>query len=337
MSLAPTPRVALTGVADYSPGPAVGNAELEEVLQAPVQSLMSYFGVETRHYTIDPRTGQPREPGLGTTEMSARAAERAMERAQIDPERIDTLICGTSTPDGRLPPLTYAVQRRLRLGELAMYDMRGGCAVALQCLTLATALIQAGRAKAVLVTLADTISPHYLAPLLGRTDAATEDVINGLTFADGAAAVVVEAAEESPRGFDLRMVSSRSCFPGRSTGFGVDKTGTALHNHRAIRENLPVVMKAAVGELLAAQRDDDPAIDKLIVPQVNRSMVDIVKTDLHEKVFYVGHQIGNCPAPAILRAFALGIDRGEIVPGRTRVGVIAVETASWSYGVSLLQ
>lgn len=345
------PSLAITGLANYSPGPAVGNEELEDVLQAPVRSLMSYFGVQTRHYAIDPRTGEPREPGLGTSEMSARAGRAALAQAGLAPAQVDTLVCATSTPDGRLPPLTHAVQQKLGLGDIALFDLRGGCAVALQGLSLAAALIESGRARRVLVTLADTVSRYYLTPLLGRSDPRsdprTEDLINATTFADGAAAVVVEAAAQAQAGalgFELLSLSARSCFADRAHGFGVDGQGQSVHNHRAIREHLPVVMQTAVAELQAAQASHSldalgqPAaeIGKLIVPQVNRSMLDLVQSELHDKVFYVGDRIGNCPAPAILRALALGVEAGEIVPGHTRVGVIAIETASWSYGTALL-
>lgn len=328
--------LAITGLADYSPGPAVDNAELEEVLQAPVRSLMKYFGVEKRHYAIDPRTGAPREPGLGTAEMSARAARLAIERAGLETGDIDALICATATPDGRLPPLTHAVQGRLGLGDVGLYDLRGGCAVAMQGLTLAGALIESGRARRVVVTLADTVSPHYLKPLLGVADPGTEAVVNAATFADGAAAIVLQAAEGGHGGFELMRVGARSRFAQHALGFGVDAAGTTRHNHRAIKENLPQVMRAAVDELIAGTEGGADAIDRLIVPQVNRSMVDLVRSNLHDKVFYIGDRIGNCPAPAVMRALAAGVASGDIVPGQTRVGVIAVETASWSYGVSLL-
>lgn len=337
MSSLPRARLAISGLADYSPGPPVGNEELEDALQMPVKTLMRYFGIETRHYAIDPRTGEPREPGLGTTEMMVRAARQATERAGLEPAQLDTLICATSTPDTRLPPLTHAVQGRLGLGDVQLFDLRGGCAVAMQALTLASSLLQAGRAKRVLVTLADTISPHYLVPLRGRSDASAEDIINAANFADGAAALVVQAAEEGAGGFELLAVNARSRFPKQATGFGVDAAGSTTHNHRAIRDNLATVMGAAVDELLTAAAGSGVEVQRLIVPQVNRSMVDLVHTTLHDRLFYIGHRIGNCPAPAVMRALALGVDRGEIVRGQGAVGVIAVETASWAYGVALLQ
>lgn len=327
----------LTGLADYSPGPAVDNATLEAALQVPVRSVMEYFGVQARHYVMDPRSGELLEPGLGTTEMSIRAGRKALDRAGLEANAIDTLICATSTPDGRLPPLTHSVQRGLGIRQLQMYDLRGGCAVAMQALALADTLIESGRSRRVLVTLADTLSRHFLAPLLAGGKPRTEALVNALTFADGAAAAVVEAACEGREGFQLAAVTAQSRFACESPGFEVDADGHTSHNHRAIREQLPQVMGEAVRTLLDTnQAHDGRPIEHLIVPQVNRSMLGLVRSELHDRVYYVGHLIGNCPAPAILRALALGLDEGVLQPGQGRVGVIGIETASWTFGTALL-
>ena len=327
--------LSLTGLADYSPGPAIDNATLEDVLRTPVRSLMSYLGVEARHYAIDPRTGEALEHGLGTSEMSVRAGRQALIKAGLEARAIDTLICATSTPDGRLPPLTHAVQRGLGMADLQTYDLRGGCAVAMQALTLAGALIEAGRSHRVLVTLADTLSRHYLAPLIGREAPTIEELVNALTFADGAAALVIESAGERD-GLLLQRVSSRSCFAEAAHGFGVDGQGRTNHNHRAIRALLPQVVEAALTDLGVRGDGGADLLDVLIVPQANRSMLNLVRTSLSEKLFYAGHRIGNSPVPAIFRALALGVESGEIVPGRSRVGMIAVESASWTYGTAVL-
>lgn len=329
------PGVAIVGLAQYSPGPVVDNPTLASALQSDVHPLMGYFGITGRHYVIDPATGSLREPGLGTAEMSVRAGAAAMRHAGVDAAQVDAVICGTSTPDERLPPLTHRVQRRLGLLNATPYEIHGGCAASLQCLSLAAALIEGGRARCVVVTLADTLSPHYLAPLLtqdvGRIR--TADLVNACVFADGAAAVVVEAVSADRPGIELSGLRVSARFCARPIGFAVTAAGTTEHDHRAIREVLPDVLRAAVDELGNLHGG---TVDHLIVPQVNRSMVDLVHTALHDKVYYVGDRIGNCPAPAVLRALAIGVERGDLKPPSSRIGVIALETTSWTYGTALL-
>lgn len=335
MSARLAPRIAIVGLAQYSPGPVVENSALASALQSDIHSLLGYFGVTGRHYVVDPATGLPREPGLGTTQMSIRAGRAAMKDAGIDPAQVDALICGTSTPDGRLPPLTHQVQRQLGLPNATPYEIHGGCAASLQCLALAAALIEAGRAHCIVVTLADTLSSHYLAPLLAK-DASrirTADLINACVFADGAAAVVVQAVTADQPGIELSGLRVSARFHERPTGFTVTASGITEHDHRAIREALPDVLHAAVDDL---GRLHHGRIDHLIVPQVNRSMVDLVHTPLHDKVYYVGDRIGNCPAPAVLRALAIGVERGDLKPDSSRIGVVALETTSWTYGTALL-
>jgi 3-oxoacyl-[acyl-carrier-protein] synthase-3 len=327
----------ITGVSDYSPGPPVSNAELEEVLQVAVSTQMAYFGVEARHFVIDPLTGKRREPDLGTTEMAARAAQEALAQAGVELGEVDWLITASSTPDERLPPLTYKVQRRLGLSSVQMVDLRGGCTVALQALLTACSLIESGRARTVLVTAADCISPHYFAPLLqAKGHISSEDLLNGLAFADGAGAIVVQAKPER-RGLRVKHVDVASHFPDRDVGFSLNAYGEASHNHRAIRTVLPKVVARAMDDLLSPVGGDPKEIDVLIVPQVNRSMIGIARTEaMDEKRFYVGHEIGNCPAPAIYRALARAISAGKVTPGESAVGILGIETASWCYGVSLL-
>lgn len=327
----------ITGVADYSPGPAVTNAELEEILQVSVSTLMTYFGVESRHFVVDPTSGKRREPNLGTTEMSARAAEKALTQAGLELTQVDCLITASSTPDERLPPLTYQVQRRLGLGPVRMLDLRGGCTVAMQALSTACALIESGRSQTILITAADCISPHYFAPLLqAKGNLSSEDLMNGLAFADGAGAIVVQAKPER-RGLNVHYVDIASRFHDRDVGFTLNAYGEAIHNHKAIRTVLPEVVARAMEDLLAPLEGNSDKLDVLIVPQVNRSMIGIARTEtMDEKRFYVGHELGNCPAPAIYRALALAIERDKIKPGKSLVGILGIETASWCYGVSLL-
>jgi len=330
-------EIAITGVADYSPGPPVTNAELETALQTPVTTLMNYFGVESRHYVIDPATGERREPGLGTTEMSVRAARSALQQAGVEIGEVDFLITSSSTPDDRLPPLTYQVQRRLGLGEIRTLDLRGGCTVAMQALTTACTLIESGRANTVLVTAADCISPAYFAPLLkANAKLSSENLMNGLAFADGGGAIVVQARPKV-KGLRVLHADIASRFHTRDVGFSLDASGSAIHNHRSIRSVLPDVAARAMKDMLGPVDGNADKIDVLIVPQVNRSMIRVAGNEgMDSKRFYIGHEIGNCPAPAIFRAMARAIERGNIQTGESCVGVLGIETASWNYGVALL-
>lgn len=329
--------IAITGVGEFSPGEPVTNPLLESILGPSVRILMGFLGVDSRHFVVDPRTGRLLEPGLGTTEMCARAAESAMARAGVVGADVDMLITASSTPEAVLPPLTYAVQRRLGLPQVQMIDIRGGCTAAIQGLMVAEAMIRSGRARCVLITAADCISPHYYVPLLSAKDPNSERVLNGLAFADGAGAVVLRAVDSRSEGMALDFVRTTSRFSERKVGFGLGSDGIAIHSHRAIRDILPQVAQCAVTELVEASGGSPDEIDTLIVPQINRSMLGIAETEeMDRKRFYIGNEIGNCPAPAIFRALNRAIDQGRIVPGQTRVGIIAIETASWLYGVSRL-
>lgn len=331
-------QIAITGVGDYSPGNPVTNDELASILPFPVKMMMSYFGVESRYYVVDPRTGQPREEGLGVAEMSARAARQAMKQAGIESTDIDMLVTATSTPDAPLPPLSHSVQRLLGLPRVQMLDIRGGCVTSVQGLMVAEAMILAARANTVLVTAADCISPHFYTPLLHHNDPSSEAIMNGLLFADGAGAVVLRRSDLAPSGcMHLKFAQVVSRFSDKAPGFGLGHGGVTQHKHRQLRDTLPIVANAANEDLLRASGGIHDDIDVLIVPQANRSMLNLVQTnEMRWKQFYLGHLTGNSPAPAILRALCKAIECGRIQPGKTRVGIIAIESASWLYGVARL-
>jgi 3-oxoacyl-[acyl-carrier-protein] synthase-3 len=341
MDIFPDKEVAISGVGSYSPGPAISNDELEGILKVPVKTVMSYFGVETRHYVVDPKTGKRIEPELGVTEMAARAAKKAMDNSNITTSDIDFLITSSSSIETMLPPFTHQVQSRLGLSSIQMLDIRGGCAASMQGLMIAQSLLRTGQARRVLIVGSECISPYYYVNLLNNTDPRTEDIMNGLVFADGAGAVIVELREEAEaRGVAnqvLKFIKSPSNFHDRPPGFGLDAKGRPRHNHKAIREVLPEVVKEA-GELLARGVSQvQGGVDLLISPQANPSMIGLGDPyEFARERFYIGSETGNAPAAAIFRAMDKAIERGKLMPGKTRVGILGLETSSWGYSVAYL-
>lgn len=312
--------------------------------------MMEYFGVRTRHFVVNPATGERREPELGTTEMSARAGELAMAAAGVTAADIDLLITNSSTPDTRLPPLTHSVQRRLGLKSVQVLDLRGGCAAGVQVLALARMFVAAGMSRCALVCSAECTSPYYYSLLLDKRRRERAELLNGLLFADGAGACVVTSENPQKAGFRLGYVRSQSSFSDRDLGYelhGREGFVTTRHNHKAIRRTLPDVVSAAFKDLHTGSIHNGATFDTVLVPQVNRSMIDMVVAEPDTETggpskfqlpnaFYIGEEIGNVPAAALPMALDIAVHRGVVRPGQSRVGMIALETTSWAYAVAEL-
>lgn len=331
--------ISVVGVGSYSPGEPISNERLEAVLGVPVSTMMRFFGVNSRYFAVAPETGEPLEADLGCMEMAARAGEAALRSANVTAAEVDLLITATSTPDRELPPFPYELQKRLRIRQCQIIDIRGGCAASLQGLKVAQAMLQAGQLRCALICGADFVSDKFYTPLLRKPEPRTEQVMNAAAFGDGAGAVVLKhraASDGGLVGLDIDFLNVTSRFTEMKTGFHLNR-GVAEHDHRAMKLALPQVVEAMRVEFMKRIGSVDN-IDLLIVPQANGALMGLNQSHpLDAKQFYIGHETGNAPAAAIFRAIDVAWARGLLVPGRTRVGIFALESASWLYAIGRLQ
>jgi len=127
------------------------------------------------------------------------AALEALAMAGLAPADLDAIVYATSTPDQFLPGNGVYLQRELCIAaSIPAIDIRMQCAGFVYALSVADAYIRTGTFRRVLVVGQEVQST--------RLDVSTAGRYTSVIFADGAGAVVLEAAEESGRGilaFDL--------------------------------------------------------------------------------------------------------------------------------------
>jgi 3-oxoacyl-[acyl-carrier-protein] synthase-3 len=100
---------------------------------------------------------------------------------------IDTIICGTCTPDRRLPSAACDVQAKLGGGTAAAFDVVAACPGWLYSLTVAEGLIASGASHRVLALGGDRLSS-----IVDREDRNT-----AVLFGDGAGAAVLVPAVDN--------------------------------------------------------------------------------------------------------------------------------------------
>lgn len=147
------------------------------------------------------RTGilERRVAGKDETLVDLAAAAGRSALADAGVEEADAVIVATFTPDERLPGAAPQVASRLGLDRAAAFDLNAGCAGFLYALTQATALVETGAARRVLVVGADIMSRV--------TDYA--DRRSCVLFGDGAGAFLVQESR-SPRLGPFRLYSDGS-------------------------------------------------------------------------------------------------------------------------------
>jgi 3-oxoacyl-[acyl-carrier-protein] synthase-3 len=162
----------ITGLGTYLPERLVTNRELPPL--DPPHSLadMDKVGVRARGIASDEED---------VLFMALRAAERALEKAQVSADSLDFLILANWTERRYVPDFAPRVQQALGARRAFAFDIGGACAGFLYGLTLAHGYLQNPRFQRGLVLASDR-STRHVRPRSRAT----------LVFGDAAAAMVVE-------------------------------------------------------------------------------------------------------------------------------------------------
>ena len=290
-ALPPNVRGAIiTGWGTALPPQVVTNHDLEKT-------------IDTSHDWIVERTGiHERRVGGSTVGLSVESGRAALEMSGVDPLSIDALILATTTPDRTVPASAPAVQTELGL-QCGAYDLNAACSGFVYAMVQAHGMIAMG-AKKVLVIGTDT-----LARITDWSDRNT-----AILFADGSAAVVLEAVEG----------------PGQLLGWDLDADGTAekflyaevggflqMDGKEVFRKAVRIMVDSATKSMQhAGVTADDIA---LVVP--HQANIRIIQASLDrlgmsiDKTAVVLHRTGNTSAASIPLALADALDNGRVKKG----------------------
>lgn len=186
---------AITAVGAYVPDFVLSNKVLETMVDTNDEWITSRTGIKERRILKD--------KDKGTSYLAIRAAEDLIQKSGIDPKEIDLVLVGTVTPD--MPVAATAVYVASKIGAVNAfaYDLQAACSSFLYGISTASAYIESGRYKKVLVIGADKMSS-----IIDYTDRAT-----CIIFGDGAGAALFEPNYEG-LGFQDEIL--------RSDGIGRD-------------------------------------------------------------------------------------------------------------------
>src|SRR6056297_2542166 len=169
---------AITAVGAYVPEFVLTNKNLETMVDTNDEWITSRTRIKERRILKD--------PDKGTSFLGIEAANNLIEKSNLDPKEIDLVILASVTPD--LPVAATAVHIATQIGatNAFAYDLQAACSGFLYAMSTASAYIESGRYKKVLVVGADKMSS-----IIDYTDRTT-----CIIFGDGAGAVLMEPNEE---------------------------------------------------------------------------------------------------------------------------------------------
>ncbi len=147
-----------------------------------MERIHSKTGIARRHIAA---------PDECASDLGVAAAKKLFEQQDINPKSIDFLLLCTQTPDYPLPTTACLMQDRLGLPtSCGALDFNLGCSGFVYGLSIADGLIRSGAVKRVLLVTAETYS-KYIHP----ADRSLRTI-----FGDGAAATLIDAADEPSLG-----------------------------------------------------------------------------------------------------------------------------------------
>ncbi|MBM7623820.1 beta-ketoacyl-ACP synthase III [Sporohalobacter salinus] len=320
-------KAGVTGVGSYVPEKVVTNYDLEDIVDTSDEWIRSRTGIEERRIAKEDAT---------TSDLAYKAAESALNDADLSPEELDLILVATVTPDMMFPSTGCLLQDRLGATNAAAFDLEAGCSGFVYSISVATQFVRTGAYDNVLVIGAETLSKIIN----------WEDRNTCVLFGDGAGAAVVQPVES---GGVLSTVLGADGSGGELLKMpaGGSKRPASLET---VKENLHYihmegnsVFKFAVramgkGAMKALEKADleKKDVDFLIPHQANIRIIDGAAKRLNldnDDVFVNLDKYGNTSAASIPIALAEAAEAGRINSGDNVVIVGFGAGLTWAASV----
>ncbi|KIC19150.1 MULTISPECIES: beta-ketoacyl-ACP synthase III [unclassified Leisingera] len=301
-----TRRAVVVGTGHYLPERVVENAEFEATLDTTDEWIRSRSGIERRHFAAEGET---------TSDMAAKAAERALADAGLTADDVDAIVVATSTPDLTFPSAATMVQSKLGMTKGFAFDVQAVCAGFVYALSNASALIASGQANRVMVIGAETFSR-----IMDWTDRGT-----CVLFGDGAGALLLEAQEQPGTNADRGILATDLNSDGRYKDLLYVDGGVSTQSTGHLRMQGNQVFRHAVEKLAStANTALDRAglsaadVDWIVPHQANIRIIQGTAKKMGlsmDNVVVTVQDHGNTSAASIPLALSVGKERGQIKEG----------------------
>jgi len=305
-----TMRAGILGTGHSYPEGILTNADLEKMVDTSDDWITSRTGIKQRRKAA---------PGEYTSLFAVRAAQEAIERAGLEADDIDLLLCATVTPDQILPSTGCIIQAELGANKAAAMDIVAACSGFLYGLAIADTMIRTGQSKYALVIGAEILSQY-----VDYTDRQT-----CILFGDGAGAAVLGAVD-GDRGILAARIRSDGRYleqlfsPGGGTRRPPSSETIAAGDH-FFKMKGNELFKVAVRSMADVSREVleeaglKPEDVTLFIPhQANQRITDAVASKLNvgsERVYSNIAMHGNTSSASIPIGLDECVEAGKISPG----------------------
>ena len=320
----------IVGLGMYAPPKSLTNDDLEKMVDTSDSWIMERTGIKLRRIA---------EPRTACSDLCLEASRRALADAGMSPSEIDIIVVGTCTPDMPLPSTACFLQMKLGAGRAFALDVNAACSGFLYSLSVADAMIRAGRGRKALV-----VGGEIISSVTDYTDRNT-----CILFGDGAGAAVLSECPDGEGVLSCHLHSDGNLWeliyaPGGGTvhPYGPEVAENRMHAIRlAGNETFKQAVTRMVEVSLEALRQNHAGISDiaLFVPhQANMRIISAVGKRLgvpEEKVFVNLERYGNTSAASIPIALAEAREQGRFAKGD--LVLLASFGAGLTWGAAMLR
>ena len=288
-------NASITAIGGFVPTLALTNKDISKMVQTTEDWIEKRTGIKERRIAF--------ESEQATSDLATAAIENLLQCYDVDKTEIEGLVLATATPDHLLAPTASKVCEKSGLINAFGIDVNAACSGFLFAMEMATAMIQSGRYKKILVVGADKMSSivDY------------EDRNTCILFGDGAGAILLEPDKE-----EYGVMKSILRTDGSGTESLLVRAGgsrfpasmrSILHKQHFINQDGAFVFKKAVEsmsvvceEVLKTNDLEPENIDWVIPHQANLRIIKAVSQNLNiamDKVKVNIEKFGNTTSATI--------------------------------------
>lgn len=165
----------ITAIAAYLPEKVLSNSDLEKMVETSNDWIVTRTGIEER------RMAHTEE---FPSSMGAKAAQAALEKANLAATEVDAILCATMTPDFITPSTAAIIQNLIGATKACCLDIQAACSGFLYGLSIAKGWIESGMYRNVLVIASEKNSAFV----------DYKDRNTCILFGDGSGACLVQAS-----------------------------------------------------------------------------------------------------------------------------------------------
>ena len=289
----------INGLAYHHPERRVNNFDLMRTMDTSDEWIQDHTGICERRYAPD---------DMDTSDLGAIATGRALQDAGLDPERLDALICVTSTPDALIPSTASYVANKLGLRTATAFDVNAACAGFVYGLAVAQGLLHSQGHERLALCAAEKYTR-----VIDPTDRA-----NAIFWGDGAGAVVMQPSRPLV-GLELLDVAL-SNYNEDPDFVRIPIGGCFEMKGRAVKKIALDGLVTSAQQMLARHDLDVSQLRAFVCHQANLRMIETLAEELGIQPHQHWHNVrlfGNQGAAGVVTALCGGLHehRDELADG----------------------